>query len=63
MTLLKIKRHHGLSRIASIDEARSHRLVLTTYQTVETEWRERLSPTASPLVAINWRRIILDEGT
>ncbi|KAL1798026.1 hypothetical protein ACET3X_004632 [Alternaria dauci] len=62
VTVLRIRRHHGLSRITTIDEARSHRLVLTTYQTVETEWREQSSSAASPLFAINWRRIILDEA-
>ncbi|KAH8698038.1 SNF2 family N-terminal domain-containing protein [Phaeosphaeriaceae sp. PMI808] len=62
VALLKVRRHHGSSRISTIDEARSCGLVITTYQTVETEWRAGMVSESSLLFSVNWQRIVLDEA-
>jgi hypothetical protein len=60
--VLKVRRHHAASRISTIEEARLHGLIITTYQTVESEWRAASMSESTLLFSINWRRIILDEG-
>jgi SNF2 family DNA or RNA helicase len=37
-------------------------VVITTYQTVDSEWRKLAGNRPSVLFSVCWRRIILDEG-
>ncbi|KAF2001861.1 hypothetical protein P154DRAFT_521342 [Amniculicola lignicola CBS 123094] len=58
-----IRRHHGPSRGLNILEASQYHVVITTYQTVEAEWRRSRSVAETPLLfSTQWRRIILDEA-
>ncbi|GKT76547.1 hypothetical protein ColTof4_08970 [Colletotrichum tofieldiae] len=60
---LKYRRHHGKSRLIMNEVNRDGvNVVLTTYHTVSTEWRAGDGMQTSPLFAVRWRRIILDEG-
>jgi SNF2 family DNA or RNA helicase len=36
-------------------------VILTTYQTVESEYR-RIENKKGPLASVHWKRVILDEG-
>lgn len=48
--------YHGPKRRAAANMA-SHDIVLTTYDTLQSEWSRQ-----GPLVEQEWERIILDEG-
>jgi SWI/SNF-related matrix-associated actin-dependent regulator of chromatin subfamily A3 len=61
-THLVIRRHHGSQRIVDIEQLRSCNVVITTYQTVEAEWRRSVSTKSPFLFSVYWRRIILDEA-
>ena len=55
-------RHHGKRRLSNADELDRFDLVLTTFQTLASEWKKAAQ--APCLVFSNrWRRIVLDEGT
>ncbi|OHW90951.1 alpha-mannosyltransferase [Colletotrichum incanum] len=60
---LKYRRHHGKSRLAMNEVNRDGlKVVLTTYHTVSTEWSAGDDTQTSPLFAVRWRRIVLDEA-
>ena len=57
--------YHGPSRITNVDELAKFDMVITTYATISSEYSRRTMPkkrTASPLLATNFFRIILDEA-
>ncbi|KAF1849354.1 uncharacterized protein K460DRAFT_305410 [Cucurbitaria berberidis CBS 394.84] len=58
---LRIRRHHASRRVLGIDELRRYDVIITTYQTVESEWRTCSQSKPLPLFAAHWRRIVLDE--
>lgn len=55
------RRHHGKDKIKIADELKTHDIVVTTYQTLLSEWR-RTSCGHQPMYAHDWHRIILDEA-
>ncbi|KAF4631765.1 hypothetical protein G7Y89_g6362 [Cudoniella acicularis] len=60
---LKWQRHYGKSRIISETESLSDcNIVLTTYQTLSSEWRKSVDLQRSVLFHVQWRRVILDEA-
>jgi SNF2 family DNA or RNA helicase len=56
------RRHHGKNRIAGIQDLASVNIVLTTYHTVSADWKSGPGLAHSPIFAVRWKRIILDEG-
>ncbi|KAF1952458.1 hypothetical protein CC80DRAFT_552277 [Byssothecium circinans] len=58
----KVRRHHASRRITAIEQLHGYNIILTTYQTIETEWRMTSSGKPSLLFSLYWRRIILDEA-
>eukprot|EP00775_Hariotina_reticulata_P009723 gene9723-9882_t len=64
---LRILQYHGSARYRYTPEqlAKNYDIVVTTYNTLGTEWggkKSRFSATGSPLSYIKWWRIIFDEG-
>jgi SWI/SNF-related matrix-associated actin-dependent regulator of chromatin subfamily A3 len=68
---LKVYTYHGAGRISTMkgSDFASHDVVITTYQTLATDWMPRGKSQkpqeglrASGLYSLDWRRIILDEG-
>lgn len=59
---LKLIRHHGKTRISSVQDAIHVDVVLTTYQTLVADWRRHSASGISPIYLTNWHRLILDEG-
>jgi SWI/SNF-related matrix-associated actin-dependent regulator of chromatin subfamily A3 len=57
-----IRRHHGSQRIVDIEQLRSCNVIITTYQTVEAEWRRSVTTKSPFLFSVYWQRIILDEA-
>ncbi|KAH7385940.1 SNF2 family N-terminal domain-containing protein [Pyrenochaeta sp. MPI-SDFR-AT-0127] len=58
----RIRRHHGSKRFLDVDHIRQYDLILTTYQTIESEWRISSHSKPLPIFAATWRRILLDEA-
>jgi len=58
---LSWRRHHGRDKIKIAEELRPHDIVVTTYQTLLSEWR-RNDCGHQPMYAHDWHRIILDEA-
>ncbi|KAI8626352.1 hypothetical protein F5Y19DRAFT_447177 [Xylariaceae sp. FL1651] len=59
---LVCRRHHGKTRITGISEFDAVNIVLTTYHTVSADWKASQDAGPSPLFAVRWKRIILDEA-
>ncbi len=58
---LKWRRHHGSQRFNQRSQLAQYNIVITTFQTIASEWRKR--HTASSLIfSVCWHRVILDEG-
>ena len=58
---LRYRRHHGKDRIKQRSALVDLDVIVTTYQTITTEYQKRHS-TSSILFTVNWHRIILDEA-
>ncbi|KAL7814678.1 SNF2 family N-terminal domain-containing protein [Trichoderma aethiopicum] len=56
------RRHHGKFRIAHESDLEECLVILTTYQTISSEWTDNSDTKHSLLFQIRWRRIILDEA-
>ncbi|PTB69763.1 hypothetical protein BBK36DRAFT_1188398 [Trichoderma citrinoviride] len=56
------RRHHGKSRLADASDLEDYLVVLTTYQTISSEWSYSSNQQHSLLFSTRWRRIILDEA-
>ena len=56
------RRHHGKSRLANASDLEEYLVILTTYQTISSEWSYSSDQQHSLLFSTRWRRIILDEG-
>ncbi|OCL07433.1 hypothetical protein AOQ84DRAFT_377686 [Glonium stellatum] len=56
---LVIRRHHAAKRVTKKPQLDNCDVVITTYQTIESEWRKG---SGSLLFSLYWRRIILDEA-
>jgi SWI/SNF-related matrix-associated actin-dependent regulator of chromatin subfamily A3 len=54
-------RHHGNQRLTRRSQIASYDIVLTTYQTMASEWRKRHT-TSSLIFSVCWNRVILDEA-
>ncbi|KAJ8128622.1 hypothetical protein O1611_g5012 [Lasiodiplodia mahajangana] len=59
---LACRRHHGKNRIMESHEIDSVHIVLTTYHTVSADWKADQETGDSPIFAVRWKRIILDEA-
>ncbi|KAK5627398.1 hypothetical protein RRF57_003113 [Xylaria bambusicola] len=59
---LVYRRHHGKNRIAGIQDLASVNIVLTTYHTVSADWKPGPGLAHSPIFAVRWKRLILDEA-
>jgi hypothetical protein len=47
-----------------VDQLQSYDLVITTFSVVRMDWKSHLkSETTTTLHALQWHRVILDEGT
>ncbi|KAK6335580.1 alpha-1,6-mannosyltransferase, variant 2 [Orbilia brochopaga] len=55
-------RHHGKLRLGHASELARFHLVLTSYHTILSEWRNTTQSERSILFSTQWRRIILDEA-
>jgi SWI/SNF-related matrix-associated actin-dependent regulator of chromatin subfamily A3 len=55
------RKHHGNSRLRSSSLLGDHDIIITTYDTVASEWRQ-LAVEKKPLHSIHWHRIVLDEA-
>jgi SNF2 family DNA or RNA helicase len=53
--------HHGKERLKDRSDLDSIDVVLTTYHTLVSEFRKNHVEKSLPF-AVNWRRIVLDEG-
>jgi SNF2 family DNA or RNA helicase len=53
--------HHGQRRLTTTTQICQYDIVLTSYQTITSEWRKRES-VSSPVLLHRWHRIALDEG-
>ena len=53
--------HHGKERLKDVSALGSVDIVLTTYHTLVSEFRKSQVEKSLPF-AVNWRRIVLDEG-
>ncbi|UKZ46479.1 hypothetical protein TrVGV298_000683 [Trichoderma virens] len=56
------RRHHGKSRVANDSDLEESLVVLTTYHTISSEWKDNSDQQPSFLFNTRWRRIILDEA-
>lgn len=56
--------YYGPGRVKIFDQLRSFDLVITTFSVVRMDWKAHLSNPESnaTLHAVQWHRIILDEG-
>lgn len=52
--------YHGSKRSSLANEVLAADVVITTYETVRTEWADQSG--ARPLQCVKWLRIVLDEG-
>jgi len=52
--------YHGSNRDGLSDELRSHDVVLTTYDTLRSEWTSKAGK--GVLYSEIWARVVLDEG-
>lgn len=52
-------KYHGLARRRNADALPTKNIVLTTYHTLASEYKDK----RSLLHNINWFRVVLDEGT
>ena len=59
--MLKWQRHHATKRIKTLEELESSDVVITTYQTLVSEFRKHADE-LQLMFSVNWRRVILDEG-
>ncbi|CAI6332927.1 unnamed protein product [Periconia digitata] len=59
---MTLYRHHGSTRLSAQARLGRRDVVLTTYQTIEHEWRKRPSHETFSLLHVQWRRIVLDEA-
>jgi SWI/SNF-related matrix-associated actin-dependent regulator of chromatin subfamily A3 len=53
--------HHGSHRLRDLTQLQQFNLVISTFQTVSSEYRRRAT-TSSILFSTSWRRIVLDEA-
>ena len=51
-----------MKRVLRIEELSQSHVIITTYQTVESEWRRASHSQPTILFSVRWRRIVLDEG-
>ena len=54
-------RHHRRDRFTQLAQLAPYNIILTTFHTVATEWKNRHS-TSSVLFSARWHRIVLDEA-
>jgi hypothetical protein len=57
------RRHHGKDRLLDIGKIDGTNVLLTTYQTVSADWKKWKSSGTTILFSVQWKRIILDEGS
>ncbi|KAF2178229.1 hypothetical protein K469DRAFT_675844 [Zopfia rhizophila CBS 207.26] len=55
-------RHRASKRVQDVTQLHGCNVVITTYQTVEYEWRRSVGTMTPFLFSVQWRRIILDEA-
>jgi SNF2 family DNA or RNA helicase len=60
---MKVLRYHGKDRLNDLGKIDGTNILLTTYQTVSADWKKGKSSGSTPLFSVQWRRIILDEGS
>lgn len=58
---LRWGKHHEKQKIRHRDDVNHLNIVITTYQTIASEWRRRHAY-RSPIFSIYWHRIVLDEA-
>jgi len=58
---LKWRRHHGSQRLTQRLQLLHYDIIITTFQTIASEWRRRHT-TSSFLFSVTWYRLILDEA-
>lgn len=59
---LRWRRHHNKDRLTSLQELDTIDIVLTTYQTLVSEFRKHENGSPQLAYEIKWRRVVLDEG-
>ncbi|KAH8690625.1 SNF2 family N-terminal domain-containing protein [Talaromyces proteolyticus] len=55
-------RHHGKARLVDVFELEKLNIILTTYHTISTEWKNSSKSDSSILFSTQWKRLILDEA-
>ncbi|KAF2493310.1 hypothetical protein BU16DRAFT_563473 [Lophium mytilinum] len=60
--LLVVRRHHSTKRLNNILQLQRPNVVITTYQTIESEWRKGMNSEQSLIFSTRWKRLVLDEA-
>ena len=58
---LRYCRYYGPKRLENAHLVSQHDIVITTYDTVALEW-QKLESSVTSLFAVDWHRVVLDEG-
>ncbi|KAF2231648.1 hypothetical protein EV356DRAFT_471443 [Viridothelium virens] len=58
---IMLRRHHGKSRLQTSQEISDCNIVISSYETIASEWR-RNGAKENPIFSFQWRRILLDEA-
>ena len=58
---LKWRRHYGNQKLTQRSQFTSYHIIITTFQTLASEWRRRHT-IQSLLFSVTWHRVVLDEA-
>ncbi|KAF8310104.1 hypothetical protein DL93DRAFT_1677223 [Clavulina sp. PMI_390] len=61
-SLLSIRIHHGNEKLKSPEEVGQHNVIITSYQTLCSDFTKDTNMPIGPLASNEWHRIILDEA-
>ncbi|PVH94734.1 hypothetical protein DM02DRAFT_721125 [Periconia macrospinosa] len=60
---IRFRRHHGKTRLGSLEELRTFNIIITTYHTLSADWNAQKDGAGNHIMfEVRWKRIILDEA-